>query len=248
MDKIYEDSHDENIDRFMKIINACIAFEEKYNPKYEAIFISNMTTKWTEVVALQSKYSRDWAALANAVNNRQVLFKSMKKIAVRTKDFLDGSDVSDATIKDVKAKVRLITGSNVRKRKLKEGEAVKKWVSNSHLGFDNMAKNFGLLIEIYRNEPEYDPNEPILKIAHLDEMLVELRTASDTVNKLNAIFKIAMDERDYGLYDEGEGLVDISLKCKKYVRAVFGPKSPEAKNVSKIKLKRFKRLNKAKSE
>jgi hypothetical protein len=49
--------------------------------------------------------------------------------------------------------------------------------------------------------------------------------------------------RDHALYDIGTGLVDLTVSCKKYVKGLFGAKSPEADSVVRIKFRRIMKLN-----
>ena len=154
------------------------------------------------------------------------------------------SGATESLMRDVEAMVDKFTGDKVRKKKPKDGKPVKKWVSNSHLGVDSRQETLGLLLEVLRNEPHYTPNEPILQIAALDDAAARLGSLSSAVSGANSNAAVKRIERDRALYLEDDGLVDVSLMCKKYVRALFGASSEEAKLVSAIKLKRFMRIAK----
>ena len=121
--------------------------------------------------------------------------------------------------------------------------ADKDWVSNSHRSFVQQVNYFDQYIELLKVVPEYAPNETDLKVASLEALLIQLKGLNDNIG-LTVIAPIqnARIRRNHLLYEKDTGMVDISLKVKNYVRSVFGPKTDEARLVTKIRIKRFKRM------
>jgi hypothetical protein len=240
----YSDSHAENIGRFYTIIHRCNGFGAAYNPSNPQLSIVNMTLQLETVKQLDDEYGVAYIATKNPINDRQELIAELVKRIRRVKNAVLCSEASDAFKRDVKALSDKFTGDKVRRKKNKEGKPIKKRRSNSHLDVASRMGTLESLLELLRIEPSYAPNEPILKMTALDDALARMENLTDAVDSANAIAALKRIERDKGLYMEDDGLVDVSLMCKKYVRAVFGARSPEAKEVSAIKLKRFMRIKK----
>jgi hypothetical protein len=95
---------------------------------------------------------------------------------------------------------------------------------------------------LYKTDSNYAPNETELAIASLESLLIDLKNANNDVFKVNTIALKYRTERNHGLYDINTGVIDISLACKKYVRGLYGTKSPEARSVTGIYLKRVMRI------
>ena len=238
----YSDSHVENIERFRNIIQQCSAFGVVYNPSNPKLSLANMTLLLNEAEQLNTVYTKAFIAAKRPINERQELIEELVKRMRRVKNLVFCSGASESMMRDVEAMVDKFSGDKVRKKKTKDGKPAEKWVSNSHLGVDSRQETLGLLLEVLRNEPHYTPNEPILQMAALDDAAERLESLTRAVSGANANAAIKRIERDNALYLEGDGLVDVSLMCKKYVRALFGARSEEAKVVSAIKLKRFIRI------
>jgi len=243
MSKIYETGNVINIANFKSIINLCINLGAKYNPSNPDISIAGMTAKWSAAEALHEIYLVKLMATKNPINDREDLFKKMKSITVRSSSFYYCSQSSDLNKESVKALVRKITGSNVHRKKLADGRIDPKHKSNSHLSYEVMTDNFATLISWYKNDANYLPNEADLTIASLDVLLGKLTAANSLVGRLMAEKTVAMNDRDKALFTKVSGIVDVSLACKKYVRALFGVKSEEAKAVSGILVKRMKSVS-----
>jgi len=236
-----ESSHATNIANFKTLIIVCEKFGTIYFPSNDSISIVNMEAQVEEVEDLFNDHIVAYEATKNPIYLKSDLIKKIKKRAIKTKDFFVATNASASTKKDVKGLVRAITGSNVRKKKPKDGMPAQKWVSNSHLGVAKIMDNFEKLVSLYQAEEHYTPNENDFKIASLLALVDDLSTANTLVAEVTADEAIKRVARNEGLYREDTGLVDVSLKCKNYVKAVFGARSAEAKLVTKIKLKRIMR-------
>jgi hypothetical protein len=240
----YSDSHVENLERFYTIIQICTAMGAVYNPSNPKLSIANMTLKHNEAENLHDVYNEAYVKAKLPINKKQDLIAELVKRMRRVKNAVFSSEASKELMKDVKGMVDKFTGDKVRKKKPKEGKPAKKRVSNSHLSVEERLDTFLGLIELLRLEPHYAPNEPDLKIVALEDAATKLDNINTAVIEANVEASIKKIARDEAFYLEDEGLVDVSLQCKKYVRALFGARSEEAKSVSKVKLKRFMKLRK----
>ena len=100
--------------------------------------------------------------------------------------------------------------------------------------------NFEKLIELADVEPVYNPNEEPLKIVNLTNYKNELETINTAVKTAYIPYKTAMQNRDIKLYAPQTGIVDTAQTVKNYVKSVFGARSPQYKQISKLVFKKIK--------
>lgn len=242
MPSINESGHAINLSNFKKIVDRCSEFES-FNPTNPDITIVNMTAKWTTVSTFHSAYLHGWDNAKLPIGERENLFERFDKLVVRTIGIYESTKAIKEAKETAKGFVRKITGSNVKVLKLEDGVTpAPNHISNSHQSYVQKVDNFEQLINIYKNDENYAPNEEKLKIISLDALLFELKTANSNVDAAVTIAMTLRNKRNYGLYKADSGLVDISLACKKYVQGLFGPRSPEAKTVTAIEVKRLMRM------
>jgi hypothetical protein len=238
------DSIVENFGRFKTIIQFCEGFGLKYNPINPKLVLENMNLKLETAKQLHDEFKAAEVATINPINSRQDLIKELVKRMRKVKNAVFSMELSIEYKKDVKNLVNRFTGDKVRRKRIVKGKIVRKKRSNSQLDIDHRMETFGLLLELLKKEAGYAPNELILKTDALDDAAERLESLTNEINNANAIAFNKRIVRDKALYLEDDGLVDVSLKCKKYVRAVYGARSDEARMVSAIKLKRFMKISK----
>jgi hypothetical protein len=247
-----ETGHAINIANFERIIGMCAAFEGQYQPTNPDIFIANMRTMLTGVTHLHEVYLDGKSKTVLPIGERQELFVKMCKTVLRAQFLFESTGASEEAIRDVKGWVQRITGSNVR-RKNRKGHGrnnpstssvsgdERMLISNSHLGFDQRTATFEMLIAFLKLDENYKPNEPELQIASLDTMLNDMNKAMRKADEKLIEADFLRIDRDKAMYGKG-GMIDVSLACKKYVRAVFGARSVEARAVTGIYLRRMVRI------
>jgi hypothetical protein len=76
----------------------------------------------------------------------------------------------------------------------------------------------------------------------LGTLLNNLKSANNEIGILIAHEITFRTNRNHSLYDIDLGVIDITLACKKYVRGLYGAKSPEARSVTGIYLKRVMKI------
>lgn len=236
-----EITHDNNIFNFLSIIHYCEQFGSDYNPANEDLTIANMADRWTEVGEMQKNYLKAVVDRKLAINLRQEKIALLKSLVRRAYNSLASTKEMKSSIEDLKRKMKEITGDNVRRKKDEEGNVEKNTVSNSHLGVADVLGNFQEFIVMLELSTFYNAQEDILKVAKLKLFYEEVESAIEDVYLKSAVASTLMNVRDKGLYGR-DGLVDVSLGCKMYMRSLFGARSVEAKTVSAIKLKRLKRI------
>jgi len=235
-----ETGHAVNIANFGLIIMICEGHGAWYNPTNPLIFVANMKAQLDAATALQDAYMLAKVRILGPRNDRAILYEKLISVAKRSVGVLESSEANTGEIERAKSLVRLITGSNVRKKKgakkRKEGAEER---SNSHLGFVMRLDNFVQLQIFYAGNANYAPNEADLKVGSMQNLITDINAMNETVEKREIAAENLLIERNKTFYKNENCLIDVSLKCKKYVMGLFGARSEEAKSVTGIKLRRF---------
>jgi hypothetical protein len=237
-----ETGHDVNIQQFKLIIDRCTEFTTNYQPSNNLLTIISMTSKWTEVGTAHNTYLEKLMDTKDPINDREAFFENLKGIVTRVNNIFGSTEAKASVKRDIKGYVKKILGSNVKIPMMEGDIPDPKYVSNSQQSFVKKIYNFRQMIFILKNNSFYAPNETILKIVSLQSLLADLESKNLSVEEILGHAIHYRELRDHGLYDIDKGVIDIALACKKYVKGLYGATSTEAKSVTSIKLRRFKKL------
>ena len=105
------------------------------------------------------------------------------------------------------------------------------------MGYDNRVENFYKLLMLLNSIPQYNPNEEDLKITTLTALYEDLKTKNVAVIETYTPLSNSRIARNEVMYKPLSGLVDIAFDTKVYIKSVFGPSSPQYKQVSKLEFK-----------
>jgi hypothetical protein len=238
----WETGHGVNIANFGIMIERCEEFGGAYQPGNAEISIAGMRAKLSKVEALQREYIVALEATKIPINERELLFGEILKTAVRVVNVYETTNASELSVKDARGFLNKLTGRNVKVKRLEDGSRDPKYVSNSRQSYVMKTEHWAMLVNFLKYDSNYTPNEATLQVASLEALLVRAKESNEIVDGLMAELIVRRTARDHALYDAGKGLVDVTLLCKKYVRAVFGGRSPEAKTVDGIRIRRFYRM------
>jgi hypothetical protein len=240
-----ETGHDVNLANYRLIIDGINIFPS-YSPISIKIQKISMETQWTNAVAMHSSYLAKLAETKGPINEREIIFNDLRKLVPRVNNMFAASDANDEVKKDVYGLVKKILGRGVLIKYLEDGKIDPKWISNSQQSYVKKTGNFEQMVNILALDPNYNPNEDILKIANLQTVLGELQNKNESIGGIIVHANEFRLKRDHLLYDLKTGIVDVSLQCKRYMKALFGANSPEAKSITSIKIRRFMKLEPAK--
>jgi hypothetical protein len=117
---------------------------------------------------------------------------------------------------------------------VKEGEVPK---SSSIYGSDFASAEyfFAKLVETVSSIATYQPNEPSLTGASLNQMLAELRSANEAVLQAEVQWIMARKKRNDLMYYHEDSLHNMLKAAKSYVRGVFGYQSPEHVQIIRLR-------------
>lgn len=183
------------------------------------------------------------------MNARDIAFAPLSKLVTRIFASLDATDASKQVVKDAKTVCRKLQGKRAEKIILPPppitpaASAILPTplpvppgnISASQMSFDSRIENFGKLITLLTSEPLYVPNETDVKLVTLNTLLATLKATNTAVINTTTPASNARISRNKTLYLPVTGLYDIQLEVKKYVKSVFGARSPEFKQISGIK-------------
>lgn len=231
-----ESGHANNVANFKLLIDECSSFGSKYQPSNVDLSIGSMTSLWTSG-------NDAHVALTNALINsktpiaaRTTLFTPVNKLVTKTLNYFESTKASKQLKSNAKTIADRIRGAaKVDKQENPDD------VSVSHQGFVQKQDYFRQLLELYKSDANYAPNEDELKIATLQTLSDEMKKSNDNIGTIIAPLGNALIARNKALYSPETGLVDVAQLSKDYVQGVYGASAPETKNVRKIKFKRPKK-------
>ncbi len=234
-----ETGHSVNISNFKLQIDKCTAFGAPYNPSNKDLIIGNMTALWTTGDTAHGTLTAAMQAAKNPINDRQILFEPVDKLVTRTLNYFESTKASKPIKADAKGLADRFRGFGVKVDKLPDGTPDPDDVSTSHQSYVQKADAFKQLVDLYKSDVEYAPNEAELTTGTLATLAGAMKTANDNIGTILAPVDMARITRDKALYAEETGLVDIAAACKDYVQGLFGASSPEAKLIRGIKFTRL---------
>jgi len=234
-----ETGHAKNLDNAKLFIDIVLTFPE-YNPSNANLSHLNLTNKWTSGVNAQHALTALAQAADHPINDRQDVYKAADRIVKRSFYFYDSTPATRAAIEDARGLKVRFTGSNVRVPRDANGVPLPGYISNSHQSFSQKAETFRQLRDLYAADPNYAPNEADLTIVSLTAMADTLHDLNNNMGLIVGPVIAAKTQRDFELYEPINGLVDRILAAKKYVRALYGPSSPQYNSVKGISFKKYK--------
>lgn len=227
-----------NISNFKKLIDICTAYGLPYNPSNTDLTVANMTLKWTGADTAHKNMN---TALQNAkgpINARQILFEPADKLVTRTLNYYESTKATKQAKEDAKALADDFRGFGIKVEKLPDGSPDPAHVSTSHQSYVKKQETFRNLVELYKSDPLYAPNEVPIQIVTLDVLATAMKTANDGIGTIIAPVDNLRIVRDHALYDDETGILDLQAACKDYVIGLFGAGTPEAKLATGIEFRR----------
>jgi len=236
-----ETGHAMNIANFKLFIDRCCALGDTYNPINTSLTITTMTTKWMTASTANSILNTAIAAAKGPLNQREILFAPLNRLVVRMVNMLHSTDASAHVKADVKRLADKICGFGMDRKSSKSVKEGGNFTGLSQQSYVQKAKHLEQLIELLKTVTDYKPNETELQITSLHALLADLKDANNGLGSLLAAAMTARNTRDNTLYLADRGIVDVVLKCKDYVKGLYGSKSAEYKMVSSLKFTRPKK-------
>jgi len=239
-----ESGHAKNVSNLESLISFVKGYGATYNPSKDSIKI--VALELILANAKQSLIDIDtlFPAYTNAVSAREFAFAPLSKIITRVNNAIKATDTTELVDDSVKTLVRKIQGTRAsakisdedKKLLAEDGKEVNQ-ISASQMGYDNRVENLYKLLMLLNSIPQYNPNEEELKISTLTALYEDLKTKNTAVVETTTPLSNSRIARNKVMYKPLSGLVDIAFDTKVYIKSVFGPSSPQYKQVSKLEFK-----------
>ena len=234
-------SHQQNVDNLELIIAMVTTFEPAYDPSEARLSIPNLKLVKTNGDAVLLHLKEAEIDCGFAVTARTTVFGGFDGFVTRVINAFRISDVPEQTIVQCESIVR-----KLRNKKASEDEApAEKAEGDEHEepgrhnkrrngSFGTKIENFGKLIVLLKTQPAYKPNEKDLTVAALTKKHAALKLANSNCIRKDATAESLRRERYKVIYSAKNGLVDIALDSKLYVKSAYGATSTQYKSISGI--------------
>lgn len=233
-----EVGHAKNVANFHDLISFCQGYGTNYNP-------SKVSLKIPALQALETTAQNSIAAVIplrvaynNAVNARINAFKDIKPLATRLVNALQSTDATKEKIADAKTFNMKIQGGRASKQEkpVEKDSPAPTTISASQQSYDQIIQHFAGLISVLQSEASYTPNEIDLKITTLNAKLTDITQKNQAISDAYTAVDNVRIQRNNTLYNLETGIVDRANEVKKYVKSVYGAKSPQYAQVSALKI------------
>jgi hypothetical protein len=218
---------------FQKLIDVCESFGPSYNPVPEALQITSLRSQLENVQSAINVVDSELTKFITAESARSDQFALLPPLATRVQAIAITLNLPGAILLHIKEVVRKIRGQRTKPVKPDPNDE-KKHISVSQVSFNEQIEHTNQLVWLAASQPAYTPTEADLTAAALNNFLAALRSTNDAAMDRAAILDKARQERDKLLYAPKTGMIDTALTVKEYVKAVFGAKSPQYKEVQHI--------------
>lgn len=212
-----------------------------YKPSNPELELAKLQTIYTKAFAEQEEVNTTLPPYTLAVKARQAVFAPInKKLTKLEKAYKTTTGVTAAQMENFQTIARKIKGTRKDPPAASTPPATQPDShSVSQLSFDQRTNNYGQLIELFNNTPNYGPNEQEYTIPILQEERSQMRQTTQQVAETYFPLSQARTRRNETLYTNDNNLVDTFNLAKDYISMILDKKSPEYKAFAKLKFKKI---------
>ena len=214
---------------FEGFVGTCSGFGGKYNPGQQNLQVKSLTQKLQEARQAIERVRVARSLLDQLTNQRADAYAQLSRLATRVINRLGAVQASPRTMEDARSLVRQIWGVRLRERVPVESEAAEAKRTRSVLqtSFASQADHLAKLVQLLRDEPRYQVDDPALTTDALRAMVVTLQQLNTRVMQATVAWRTAVQARNVVLYTGTDSMVDMARLVKMYVKAIFGARSEE---------------------
>lgn len=226
---------------FKIVVSVAQSYGDAYNPAIETIKLPNLQKMASDATMALETLNSQLSLQKEAIQKRNAAFTPLRKFITRLMAYSKALGISEQQVEGLKNQNRKLQGA--RASAIKEGEVKQDGtplvhISSSQQGYDNVVDNFDRFVKLLQTIPEYQPNETELQVAQLQTLYTDLKEKNNAVIKANTDIFNSRVARNTILFKEKEGLHDVALAVKNYLKAVYGSADPKYKVISKIKFRK----------
>lgn len=241
-----ETGHARNIQLFQELISAVAAYGNAYKPTNPLIELAALQAKLDAANNALDDLSTKRAAESIADTARENLFEPLGRLSTRSINYYSSTGAPENRIADARVFNRKLRGKRATALPVsvpsttavaEPAPAPVVTHSVSQQSYMQKVEHLDGLIDLFEGDAAYAPNEADLTTAQLvnysDRLkaanAASINAATDTANSLAV--------RDSALYDLETGLVTVAVLVKKYVKALFGARSPQYRQISGLQFR-----------
>ncbi len=236
-----ETGHNKIVANFESLNTAILTFGSDYNPSKSIITIEAIQNLLTSAKGSINELNDANAALTSAIDACEIAFEPLSRHITRIHNALKASASADHVDESVKTIIRKLQGrragakiTDEEKKALEaDGKEVTQ-ISVSQMSYDALLDNFDKLISLLTTIPEYNPNEVDLKIESLKTFKNNLSAKNAAVTNATVHAINLRGARNKILYSPIIGVVPVASDIKAYIKSVWGVKSIQYKQISKL--------------
>ena len=245
MSSTSETGHAKNVANFKDLITLCESFGSEYNPARDELKIPELQTLLASSEASLQSVNSLLPAFNTAVAVKNKAFNPLQKLSTRLLAAFAASGTHKGEINSVATLAKKLKGEKKYLPKTNNpilpgsigGATVqeKPPISQSQMSMDMQVENFNKMIEVLAANKNYKPNENELKVATLKTMATQLKTLSEAVVLAEGPVLAARSSRNKVLYDHDKGMLAIAADVKKYIKSIYGARSPQYKRLTAMR-------------
>jgi hypothetical protein len=231
-------SHVKTMQAFEQLKGFCTGYGGTYNPGKQNLQVNALTTLLNNAQLVFAEEQEARTAYERATNSREVMFREAPKLASRIYSTLRYSGAHPLTIEDARVSVRKLRGDRAVKPKppLEAKPAAENPSAGRARGQDyfSMMAHFEKLVETVSAESLYATNETELTMEGLQQKRNELQRLNTAVMEAVVRLDNARAKLRSVLYTDDASVVNTAMAAKFYLRSLFGYRSEQFANVSKL--------------
>lgn len=235
-----EKGHAKNIANANLLNTNIIALDATYNPSNPKLLLTNLQNIYTTSFTQQEGVNNSVAPYSIAVDNREILFKPVsRKITKLRKVYKSTEGVTQAQLEDFMTIARKLKGiRKINNAPTTNTTEEQTQYSTSQMSYDQRTNNMDLLISLFQNTPNYNPNETEYKITTLQAEKAQMLQTTQAVANTFVPLNNSRSLRNETMYNSVDNLVDTFNKAKDYLFTILDSNSVQYKAIGKIKFKK----------
>lgn len=231
-----------NMQSLDKVIRICTGLGGTYNPGQQNLRVEALINLLNNASNADVSVSKARSEYEIATNTREVTFEGVPQLAIRILSELKSSNVLEQTVADARTITRKLTGQRAGRDPVPSEPAAQEQARKRRARgqtFGSVANNFSKLLHNLKDEPNYNPNTPDLKVDALQSMVDQLHAANNRVEDARVKYLNARIERNNVFYLGASNVCDTTTAVKLKVKAICGRASETYRAVTKARV--FKR-------
>jgi hypothetical protein len=238
--------HGTNVTSMQLLIANAMGWGTKFNPIADRMKLQSLQTAHQNGESALLAVDAVYPANANARNTRELIFAPLNDITTRVMNAFISIEPNELARARVRSAVNLVQMGRVNRKKsvpVVKDAAIDPPVdeeNDSHkLAYEVRVTSLYRLIQLLLVFPNYTPNEEDLTVAALTTRYNDMKDINQVTIDTAIPLKRAREARDLVLYEDVIGLVPVGNDTKRYVKSVFGARSPEYKSIAKLKFRDY---------